>query len=339
MNRMKGGLIVNCNEIRDLMSLYIDSELDTTERIQFEEHVASCEACSYELEMLKEIVGTLNETEIVPLPDNFHKDLMKTIHEIEQEKHEENNKFILFLSQLFTKKFMVPAVSLACIMLVLVVARNPLIMNDGLMVEKTEKSANKMAAYDTAANEEVAKEAQVEAKSETSNTELMRDEAKEESKTESDLESIEEFEVAGELELALTYGEAVASPEFIQMDDAVYEIIDVFKSFEDIFIQVVNDLNGVEPITIQLTPLGEISFEFDEDALIESLKKKFEHINFYSSAELPKGDYYMIVIVQEETTDKNTAILQVFSQDSNLYKEYHVEIQERGMVLRQNIEY
>ncbi|WP_157950038.1 anti-sigma factor family protein [Vallitalea okinawensis] len=338
---------MNCNEIRDLISLYIDDELNTTEQIQFEEHIASCEACKYELEMLKEIVGTLNETEITPLPNDFHEDLMEKIHEIERENHEikeQNNKFVSFLSQLFKKKFMVPAVSIACIMLLLVVARNPLIMNDGLMVEKAEKSTNKMAAYDTAALEESAEESKADNKSdmpmaasETTNAASMKNESKEDIHVDSEEASIEEIQVAGETELTLTFGDTEASPEFSEMYGAADKIIDEFSTYEEIFTHIVNDLSELEATAIQLSSLKETN-QLDEKALIDNLRFQFGQMNFYSSTELPQEDFYSIVVIQEETSDGITVILQVLNEEFDLYKEYNVEAQESGMMLREIIE-
>ena len=55
----------NCGEIIELMSLYIDGELDSETKREFEEHIETCESCRSELYELKEIVDVLGEVEEV----------------------------------------------------------------------------------------------------------------------------------------------------------------------------------------------------------------------------------------------------------------------------------
>lgn len=55
---------MNCNEIRDNLSLYIDDELNEEDKRLLEEHLKSCPECSKELEEYKKIIQMLNE-----LPD------------------------------------------------------------------------------------------------------------------------------------------------------------------------------------------------------------------------------------------------------------------------------
>ena len=55
---------MNCNEIRDNLSLYIDDELNEEEKVLLEEHLKNCPECSKELEEYKRIIQMLNE-----LPD------------------------------------------------------------------------------------------------------------------------------------------------------------------------------------------------------------------------------------------------------------------------------
>jgi len=51
----------NCGEIIELMSLYIDGELDSETKREFEEHIETCESCRSELYELKEIVDVLEK--------------------------------------------------------------------------------------------------------------------------------------------------------------------------------------------------------------------------------------------------------------------------------------
>jgi len=50
---------MNCDEIKNLLSLYIDDELDEEERLLVEEHLQKCEECKKELEEYKKIIQAL----------------------------------------------------------------------------------------------------------------------------------------------------------------------------------------------------------------------------------------------------------------------------------------
>jgi len=52
---------MNCNEIKDLFSLYIDDELSDEERHLVEQHLLNCEGCQKEFEEYKKIIQALNE--------------------------------------------------------------------------------------------------------------------------------------------------------------------------------------------------------------------------------------------------------------------------------------
>ena len=55
---------MNCIDVRDNISLYIDDELNEEEKKLMEEHLKKCAECSKELEEYKKIIQMLNE-----LPD------------------------------------------------------------------------------------------------------------------------------------------------------------------------------------------------------------------------------------------------------------------------------
>jgi len=50
---------MNCNEIKDLLSLYVDDELNEEEKKMVEEHLQNCEDCQKELEEYKKIIQAL----------------------------------------------------------------------------------------------------------------------------------------------------------------------------------------------------------------------------------------------------------------------------------------
>lgn len=62
---------MKCNEAQELLSLYIDRELDESQIQAVEEHLAACSACNNEYLELSEMVNLLKEIEEVPLPESF----------------------------------------------------------------------------------------------------------------------------------------------------------------------------------------------------------------------------------------------------------------------------
>lgn len=62
---------MNCQQARDLLSLYVDGELPATERSGLEEHLERCEDCRCELEELRALVDALGSLPEEPLPTGF----------------------------------------------------------------------------------------------------------------------------------------------------------------------------------------------------------------------------------------------------------------------------
>ncbi|WP_010168968.1 anti-sigma factor family protein [Candidatus Epulonipiscium viviparus] len=61
------------------LSLYIDEELEPSQRLEIEEHLKTCDDCQSNLQLLLEIKEQLSMLDEVPLPDNFHSELMNKI--------------------------------------------------------------------------------------------------------------------------------------------------------------------------------------------------------------------------------------------------------------------
>lgn len=75
---------MECNEIRELLSLYIDQMLDDTQMNEVEQHLAICAACKKEYDELLEITELLNGTEMIPVPDSFEFRLKQALKEEKQ---------------------------------------------------------------------------------------------------------------------------------------------------------------------------------------------------------------------------------------------------------------
>lgn len=109
----------NCTEVRKLISLYIDNELNKTELEEFEEHINSCSHCRIELEEIKTVVRFCSDIDEVELPKNFKSELHEKLVEIKNQMDKRNrivqlrNKYIKifsavaasFLLVLFVKGF------------------------------------------------------------------------------------------------------------------------------------------------------------------------------------------------------------------------------------------
>lgn len=70
---------MNCVDIQNLLSAYIDGECSDNEKRIIEEHLKQCSDCIEEYRLLKTLIGDLNNIEEIDLPDGFHNDLMDKI--------------------------------------------------------------------------------------------------------------------------------------------------------------------------------------------------------------------------------------------------------------------
>lgn len=77
---------MNCNEIKDMFSLYIDGELDENERKTVEEHVRFCESCRNELEQYKKIINMLQNLIEEEPPIGYCKRLHEKLLKAKQRK-------------------------------------------------------------------------------------------------------------------------------------------------------------------------------------------------------------------------------------------------------------
>ncbi len=72
---------MKCNDINELLSLYIDRMLDESQTKEVEEHLSSCDSCRTVYNELKGIVDLLGQSEMVPVPDAFQARLREALAE------------------------------------------------------------------------------------------------------------------------------------------------------------------------------------------------------------------------------------------------------------------
>lgn len=77
---------MKCNEIRELLSLYIDQMLDEGQAKEMEEHLSACDACRNEYNELKGMINLLGQAEMIPVPDAFSFRLKKALNEEKQNR-------------------------------------------------------------------------------------------------------------------------------------------------------------------------------------------------------------------------------------------------------------
>ena len=68
---------MNCRQVVELMTDYIEGTLSAADRVRFEEHIAGCDGCrAYlaQMRMTRRIVGRLAD---VPIPEPVERDLIE----------------------------------------------------------------------------------------------------------------------------------------------------------------------------------------------------------------------------------------------------------------------
>jgi hypothetical protein len=79
---------MNCTEIAELMSLYIDDLLDENNAKMFHKHLKECEACRQDYEELLNIKNMCNELPMVELPTDFEASLHEKL--VRSKEYNEN---------------------------------------------------------------------------------------------------------------------------------------------------------------------------------------------------------------------------------------------------------
>lgn len=84
---------MNCQEIRSLLSRYLEDDLDPDVKNLVEQHLGSCRGCARELDVLKKMISSLGKMEKVEPPFDF----LESIHE----RLERPSKARLILRRMF----------------------------------------------------------------------------------------------------------------------------------------------------------------------------------------------------------------------------------------------
>ncbi|NSW92292.1 MAG: zf-HC2 domain-containing protein [Firmicutes bacterium] len=76
--------MMDCSRIKDLISIYIDGELDEGQKARFEAHVDQCPLCKEELDDILEVLRMLRSMPEVDLPDNFREELHEKLVQVKE---------------------------------------------------------------------------------------------------------------------------------------------------------------------------------------------------------------------------------------------------------------
>ena len=144
---------MNCQEVRDKLSAYLDNELDAHEKECVADHLAKCTACLEEMEDLQKIVEQLSSLEEMIPPLEFHRELFAKLEQGVREKKKEvpqmkKGIFRGFLQNLFGAKRYSGIVPVA-VALVLLLLVSPVLVKNAPILQGMKNEI----AMDTAAPE------------------------------------------------------------------------------------------------------------------------------------------------------------------------------------------
>nr|HPM00330.1 DUF4349 domain-containing protein [Bacillota bacterium] len=124
---------MKCETIKNMMSSYIDKDLNNIEKAEFEKHLAECEECRAEYESLIDIIAACGNLEEIELPQNFRTELHQRLNE---EKRKRN-----FFSGIMGSKRMKMAAGLVAAALVIAIG----IGGSSLLFDNSMKMAQESA--------------------------------------------------------------------------------------------------------------------------------------------------------------------------------------------------
>ncbi|OGO77154.1 MAG: hypothetical protein A2Y23_14165 [Clostridiales bacterium GWB2_37_7] len=141
---------MKCINIKELMSAYIDNEINEVDKAKFEKHIAQCPQCKEEYELLKDVVLECSEIDEVELPEDFREMLHNKLMEAKATKA---NRFTGFMRK---NSWKAGAGAVAAV-LILAIALNSLGLNKSTeySLGAPEARGEFGAAYDMTANDSV----------------------------------------------------------------------------------------------------------------------------------------------------------------------------------------
>src|SRR5665648_1265667 len=107
---------MNCEEIRELLSLYIDNKLEEEQMIEIERHLLVCDACKKEFEEIVLVINAMKNLTEVEIPAQFDSGLREELKKAAESirKSDKRNKRIRYSS--IAAIFLIGIFSIACLL-------------------------------------------------------------------------------------------------------------------------------------------------------------------------------------------------------------------------------
>lgn len=102
---------MNCNEVLNLQSLYLDGELEEEKMQEIRAHLKTCDTCRQEFEEMKALLNTLQTLDDIPVPEHLADEVISAVKQsTKKEKH------IIVLPHIF-RSWQTYSVVAACMLL------------------------------------------------------------------------------------------------------------------------------------------------------------------------------------------------------------------------------
>ncbi len=127
---------MKCETIRNMLSSYIDKDLNDIEKTELEKHLTECAECKKEYDNMLDIIAVCGNLEEIELPQNFRTELHTRLIE---EKGKRN-----FFSGILEKRYMKMATGIAAAVLVIAIGigSSALFFNNSGKTAQTRDSAS-----------------------------------------------------------------------------------------------------------------------------------------------------------------------------------------------------
>ena len=86
---------MNCTNIKENLSAYLDNELETEQASLIKEHLSSCDECAKELDELSRVLSSFDKIQSVHLPASFDERLSRALKEEKPDFQNENERTVL----------------------------------------------------------------------------------------------------------------------------------------------------------------------------------------------------------------------------------------------------
>lgn len=309
---------MNCNEVRDNLSLYIDDELNDVEKKLMDEHLKNCTECSKELDEYKKIIQALSELPEEEPPAGYCKRLHQKLLDVSLETKEDAE--ITKINEVSKKrnrkfKWVKYGGLAAAFVLVILVAG----LNNGLM-GGMGKSSNELA-YDRAqiaeapAEYPAAESAPMAPDYDVNNSYSMADKV--------------EKEKADEKGISITATESTEQMSLMAADTREMKII---KS-GNLYVQTKDYDSFLNSITVKIDSLG--GFIENNTTEVYQVYENEKLMHGRLKIRVPQESFYETVNYLEETTD----IRRKNINEQDVTKEYYekdnkvknLEVQEQHL--------